>query len=917
MSTAEELLRQAAENGAAATDIKPYLTVDLYGRQISIPNSIKNIGVESDDEVTRLYFKVPRYFDEVDLSEFRARINYTNANGEEDCYSPEDVEVTEEYITFSWLVGRFACVSAGSVEFNVCMIDYYDDGVTIDREFNTTPSTLSVLKGKETVPAIVEKERDAMAAVAKQAAEEALEGIDTGALEDIAREAVKEAIKDIDIDIDIPTTGTPGQAISFDSDGNLAPMQLFEDVTETEMVPGNLFDASVGYTEGYESPHGPIDLNTLKVPLDNPTSGTSSSYKLHNELIYLEPNTTYAISLFTGNSTLFIANTGARSGYLTPGGSALIKGDNCYVYTTGGNSAGYYLAIHFHISSQTAYEDMVIVKGDSIPTEKTTTVIGTRLNENITMKAEQVEGLEEMIPESSDATAASSDFDTLYAVARKVHNYQSPTTLTCSLMSDTHYQDSKNKADKALQTARTMGLMESYMKQDFIGNLGDMIPGDVDVETSRKYLVKLAQATNQNAKCPVFYARGNHDDNGWYSGGGKGGTYKTNEMLNDAEWYQAVFGISAKDLVIDSARPNGGYGYFDHEASKIRVFILNTEDLPYIAETDGTYRYSSYNGHAFSNEQLNFVANALYFEDKDAPKEWGALFMSHVPIDTTNDDGYRFGIKDALIRGHEYLLAIIAAYRKGSAFKASGSTYNASLGDISDDFNVSVDVDYTTKGGGDVIAFVSGHTHTDNFSSLVGWEESLSRGYAYIGLMGSKSFANFIFDRANNRICAVKYGTSSPDLTEGAAVEAPDTGSIESGEWTVNIEQFRPDGANLYNGLSEIHTGAGGIASATKIDKSTLEVDAIGNRSGYLISKAILLKPFTRYAIPSSWNGQLLAFGPSGSKSGYITPTAANGYKYFQTGIRQYYVVFDHHTGSYTDYANFWIKEMGEGVEYV
>ena len=54
----------------------------------------------------------------------------------------------------------------------------------------------------------------------------------------------------------------------------------------------------------------------------------------------------------------------------------------------------------------------------------------------------------------------------------------------------------------------------------------------------------------------------------------------------------------------------------------------------------------------------------------------------------------------------------------------------------------------------------------------------------------------------------------------------------------------------------------------------------------------------------------------TGSKSSYITPTRADDYKYFQTGIRQYYVVFDHHVGSYTDYANFWIKEMGEGVGY-
>ena len=87
-------------------------------------------------------------------------------------YRPSDIEVTEEYIIFSWLVGRFACKVKGNVEFSICMVDLTGDGIVIDREFNTTPSILPVLKGKEVTAAIVEDERDALAAIAKMAAEE-------------------------------------------------------------------------------------------------------------------------------------------------------------------------------------------------------------------------------------------------------------------------------------------------------------------------------------------------------------------------------------------------------------------------------------------------------------------------------------------------------------------------------------------------------------------------------------------------------------------------------------------------------------------------------------------------------------------------------------------------------------------------
>lgn len=173
MATAEELLTQAADSGVTPTETRSYFTVDLRSRTISIPSDIKNIGVESDDEVTRLYFKVPRFYDDVDLSEFIIRINYTNANGDGDLYEVDDLVTNDSELIFSWLVGRFAVTKQGTVSFIVCMKKFDDIGVT-DKEFNTTTCSLPVLKGLETVREVVEEERDALHAVAKEAAEEAL-----------------------------------------------------------------------------------------------------------------------------------------------------------------------------------------------------------------------------------------------------------------------------------------------------------------------------------------------------------------------------------------------------------------------------------------------------------------------------------------------------------------------------------------------------------------------------------------------------------------------------------------------------------------------------------------------------------------------------------------------------------------------
>ena len=151
MATAEELLASAE----ACDDI---LTVDLDTQTIIIPKNVTILGVESDDSVRYLHFRVPRHFCKTDLSEFEIRINYENAKSQGDLYEVKDAVVEDDWIKFDWLVGRYAVTYKGNVEFNVCMRDV-DNGV-VNREFNTTPATLPVLRGLETGEAIIEEHVD-------------------------------------------------------------------------------------------------------------------------------------------------------------------------------------------------------------------------------------------------------------------------------------------------------------------------------------------------------------------------------------------------------------------------------------------------------------------------------------------------------------------------------------------------------------------------------------------------------------------------------------------------------------------------------------------------------------------------------------------------------------------------------------
>ena len=156
MATAQEILDTMEE-----VEEQSVLEIDSDLRTIKIPGYVKILGVESDEDVFRLHFRMPKMYGEVDLSEFKLRINYTNAKQEGDVYEVKDAQVKGEDITFSWLVGSHATKYKGNVDFIVCAKLLDSNGVK-KGEFNTTPSTLPVLRGLETGEEVVQKNPDVL-----------------------------------------------------------------------------------------------------------------------------------------------------------------------------------------------------------------------------------------------------------------------------------------------------------------------------------------------------------------------------------------------------------------------------------------------------------------------------------------------------------------------------------------------------------------------------------------------------------------------------------------------------------------------------------------------------------------------------------------------------------------------------------
>lgn len=123
------------------------LVINTKTRKIQIPPGFF-LGVYNDKDVFSVPFVVERYFNEIDLSEFTIRINYINASGYGNVYEVVDPVVTEDMVSFEWVLGRGVLAKEGYVNFSVCMVKAGNDG-TVEQEFNTTIATSNVLTGLE------------------------------------------------------------------------------------------------------------------------------------------------------------------------------------------------------------------------------------------------------------------------------------------------------------------------------------------------------------------------------------------------------------------------------------------------------------------------------------------------------------------------------------------------------------------------------------------------------------------------------------------------------------------------------------------------------------------------------------------------------------------------------------------------
>lgn len=130
------------------------IVVDSSTRQFTIPATDQIFGVEADAGSEVKYFQAPRYVgNNLDLAGSFLRINYRNANLDEDSYLIQDVTMDGDNIRFSWKLTPRVTAYKGEVKFVLCATSQ-DQNVA----WHTTLGSGKVLEGLEPDNSHVEEE---------------------------------------------------------------------------------------------------------------------------------------------------------------------------------------------------------------------------------------------------------------------------------------------------------------------------------------------------------------------------------------------------------------------------------------------------------------------------------------------------------------------------------------------------------------------------------------------------------------------------------------------------------------------------------------------------------------------------------------------------------------------------------------
>lgn len=366
----------------------------------------------------------------------------------------------------------------------------------------------------------------------------------------------------------------------------------------------------------------------------------------------------------------------------------------------------------------------------------------------------------------------------LKKTASKIMRLQNENTVTIPFITDIHYatdtfiQEDLENYGRTDNHIKNVAELSHMIPLDCIVGGGDFVDGGTTKDTNVSNYKKVVSMFGL-ANCPFFLAKGNHDDNSWGDGRqGRGTTARNkanqNYMASDptskswhgnmsytikpSEMYEIITRPSTIWDIQENPNDKNMYYYYDVPDKKVRVFILNSYDIPYIYDSDGTVKYLGVNVGGYRQAQLKWFADNLV----STPTDYTIVCFQHIQWGDwyTTTPAY-FPYNWETVKG------LIVAAKTGNSFNRK-YTENT-------DFASDISVSFTTPR---TIAFLAhGHHHTDRMTTKdnitnVSTSCSASRPKKDqrdrpLGELEEDLWDVFVLDTKKKHVDIVRYGAGS------------------------------------------------------------------------------------------------------------------------------------------------------------
>ncbi|WP_323052260.1 BppU family phage baseplate upper protein [Pediococcus acidilactici] len=285
---------------------------------------------------------------------------------------------------------------------------------------------------------------------------------------------------------------------------------------------------------------------------------------------------------------------------------------------------------------------------------------------------------------------------------------------------------------------------------------GDNIDGHLNstaglMNDEQNFALELLFGTANHAD--KFALRGNHDDGtlrlrNYRLGIQPSPDYFPTTISRDD--YKQHF-MTSSLLFNEHRDKDSTYFYKDYPDKKVRLIGLDSNDTPEdIKSSDGGVKYIGISNMGYRQEQLDWLANVAL---QNVPEDYATIVVVHAQATPTENDDTDLsdGMKDHHTNQAQ-VVQILNDFKNGQSSVVTNSVK---------DWEVNVKTNFVTQGKRDLVAWIHGHLHYEEFTTSNGFNDiscisSIDvKGFQYEDDGG---WTLFTLDPVNRKLIATGYG---------------------------------------------------------------------------------------------------------------------------------------------------------------